>query len=103
MKAHALDRQVKCGMIDKNHPILSVVGQCCFVSISRLSFYHELTGGTALSHDLMVVIDKQSHEIPLFRVQRKRSAGAGSGSIDPGIGSKIGGTQSSGAFFYEDR
>jgi transposase-like protein len=35
-KAQALDRQVRRGMIDKNHPSLSVGAQCRLLSISRL-------------------------------------------------------------------
>lgn len=43
----ALDRQVRRGMIEKNHPSLSVGAQCHLLSISRSSFYYELMGETA--------------------------------------------------------
>jgi putative transposase len=70
MKAQALDRQVRRGMIDKNHPSLSVGAQCRLLSISRSSFYHELMGETAMNLDLMVKIDKQFLETPFYGVQQ---------------------------------
>jgi len=70
MKAQALDRQVRRGMIDKNHPSLSVGAQCRLLSISRSSFYYELMGETAMNLDLMVKIDKQFLETPFYGVQQ---------------------------------
>jgi transposase-like protein len=65
-KAQALDRQVRRGMINKNHPSLSVGAKCHLLSIARSSFYYELMGETALNLDLMVKIDKPlaSHGLP---------------------------------------
>jgi len=40
---------VRRGMIDKNHPSLSVGAQCRLLSISRSSFYYELMGETAMA------------------------------------------------------
>lgn len=57
-------------MIDKNHPSLSVGAQCRLLSISRSSFYYELTGETAMNLDLMVKIDKQFLETPFYGVQQ---------------------------------
>jgi putative transposase len=57
-------------MIEKNHPSLSVGAQCRLLSISRSSFYYELMGETAMSLDLMVVIDKQFFETPFYGVQQ---------------------------------
>ncbi len=39
MKAQAMDRQVRRGMVDKTHPSLSVGAQCRLLSILRSSFY----------------------------------------------------------------
>jgi putative transposase len=57
-------------MIEKNHPSLSVGAQFCLLSISQSSFYYEPTGETAMNHDLMVVIDKQFLETPVYGVQQ---------------------------------
>ncbi|MFG6543545.1 IS3 family transposase [Sulfitobacter sp. M22298] len=69
-KAQALDRKVRRGMIEKNHPSLSVGAQCRLLSIPRSSFYYELMGETAMNLDLMVVIDKQFLETPFYGVQQ---------------------------------
>jgi hypothetical protein len=46
-KAHALDREVRRGMIERTHPKLSVGAQCQLLSISRSSFYDAPQGDTS--------------------------------------------------------
>ena len=46
-------------MIKPNLEGLSVGKQCALLSISRSSFYYEPKGESAMSLDLMRVIDKQ--------------------------------------------
>jgi putative transposase len=53
-------------MIDPNHPRLSIVRQCELVAISRSSFYYEGKGETALSLELMRLIDEQFLETPYY-------------------------------------
>nr|WP_254433771.1 IS3 family transposase [Paracoccus yeei] len=69
-KAQALDRQVKRGMVEKNHPSLSVGAQCRLLSISRSSFYYAPQGETAMNLDLMLLIDKQFLEAPFYGVRQ---------------------------------
>lgn len=57
-------------MIEKNHPSLPVGAQHRLLAILRSSFYDELMGETAMNLDLMVVIDKQFIETPLYGVQQ---------------------------------
>ncbi len=52
-KLKSLDREVRCRMIEWNHPKLSVGAQCTLLSISRSSFYYAPQGETALNFDLM--------------------------------------------------
>ena len=53
-------------MVDPNHPRLSIVRQCRWVSIARSSFYYEGTGETPLTLRLMRLIDEQFLETPFF-------------------------------------
>lgn len=57
-------------MIERNHPQLSVGAQCRLLSISRSSFYCAPQGETAMNLDLMLLIDKQFLEIPLYGVRQ---------------------------------
>ncbi|WEF23170.1 IS3 family transposase [Paracoccus sp. S3-43] len=69
-KAQALDRQVRRGMVEKNHPSLSVGAQCRLLSISRSSFYYAPQGETAMNLDLMLLIDKQFLDTPFYGVRQ---------------------------------
>ena len=68
-KAQALGRETRRGMIERNHPVLSVGAQCRLVSISRSSFYYEPQGETETNLALMLLIDKQFLETPFYGVQ----------------------------------
>ena len=69
-KAQALDRQVRRGMIERNHPKLSVGAQCRLLSISRSSFYSAPRGEPVLNLDLMLLIDKQFLDTPFYGVRQ---------------------------------
>ncbi|MGO4855663.1 IS3 family transposase [Phaeovulum sp. W22_SRMD_FR3] len=69
-KAQALDRQVRRGMIERNHPKLSVGAQCRLLSIARSSFYYAPQGETAMNLDLMLLIDKQFLDTPFYGVRQ---------------------------------
>ncbi|MBP8932295.1 MAG: IS3 family transposase [Paracoccus sp.] len=69
-KAQALDRQVRRGMIERDHPRLSVGAQCRLLSISRSSFYYAPLGETAMNLDLMLLIDKQFLDTPFYGVRQ---------------------------------
>ncbi|WP_349039647.1 IS3 family transposase [Pseudotabrizicola sp. 4114] len=69
-KAQALDRQVRRGMIERNHPKLSIGAQCRLLSISRSSFYYAPQGETAMNLDLMLLIDQQFLETPFYGVRQ---------------------------------
>ena len=53
-------------MIDRDHPVLSIVRQCDLVSVSRSGLYHEPAGETALNLALMRLIDAQFMETPWY-------------------------------------
>lgn len=58
------------GMIERNHPVLSVGAQCRLLSISRSSFYYAPQGETEMNLALMELIDKQFLETPFYGVQQ---------------------------------
>src|SRR3954447_4663491 len=62
--------QVRRGMIERNHPSLSVGAQCRLLSISRSSFYYEPRGETEMNLCLMLLIDKQFLETPFYGVRQ---------------------------------
>ncbi len=53
-------------MIERNHPSLSVAAQCRLLSISRSSFYCAPQGETPMTLDLMLLIDQQFLDTPLY-------------------------------------
>ena len=63
-----MDRKVRRGLIERDHPDLSVGKQCGLLSLSRSSFYYEAKGETDLNLDLMRRIDKQFLETPFYGV-----------------------------------
>ena len=58
------------GMIERNHPKLSVGAQCCLLSISRSSFYYSPMGETDTNLSLMLKIDKQFLDTPFYGVRQ---------------------------------
>ncbi|WP_082899179.1 IS3 family transposase [Sulfitobacter sp. EhC04] len=69
-KAQALGRDVRRGMIDREHPDLSVGQQCRLLSLSRSSFYYRPAGEAELNLGLMRLIDEQFLETPFYGVRQ---------------------------------
>ena len=63
-------RTMPNGMIEPNHPKLSVGAQCCLLSISRSSFYYSPMGETDTNLSLMLKIDKQFLNTPFSGVRQ---------------------------------
>ncbi|MDH2328308.1 IS3 family transposase [Cereibacter sp. SYSU M97828] len=69
-KLKAVDRQMRRGMIERDHPALSIGAQCRLLSISRSSFYHEPAGETEQNLGLMQLIDRQFLDTPFYGVRQ---------------------------------
>ncbi|WP_411028175.1 IS3 family transposase [Shimia sp. FJ5] len=69
-KAEALGREVRRGMIEPDHPQLSIGQQCKLLSIARSSYYYEPKGETEQNLGLMRQIDEQFLETPFFGVRQ---------------------------------
>ena len=63
-------RPIPNGMIERTHPMLSVGAQCQLLSISRSSFHYAPQGETAMNLNLMLLVDKQFLETPLYGVRQ---------------------------------
>lgn len=60
---------MRCRLIERTHPKLSVRTQYRMISIARSSFYCAPQGDTELNRDLMLLIDKQFLETPFYGVR----------------------------------
>ncbi|WP_246055037.1 IS3 family transposase [Paracoccus gahaiensis] len=69
-KAEALGREVRRGMVERDHPDLSISQQCALLSIPRSSFYYTLQGETDQNLALMRLIDVQFLDTPFFGVRQ---------------------------------
>ncbi|MFN2149189.1 MAG: IS3 family transposase [Anaerolineales bacterium] len=69
-KLKALGRDVRRGMVEKDHPRLSVAAQCRLLSIPRSTFYHRPAGESAENLALMALIDRQFMETPFYGVRQ---------------------------------
>ncbi|WP_232303395.1 IS3 family transposase [Paracoccus sp. 228] len=69
-KAEALGREVRRGMVERDHPDLSIGQQCALLSIPRSSFYYTLQGETDQNLALMRLIDVQFLDTPFFGVRQ---------------------------------
>lgn len=58
------------GLIERDHPDLSVGKRCKLLSLSRSSFYYVASGVTNLNLALMCLIDKQFLETPIYGVRQ---------------------------------
>nr|WP_245958319.1 IS3 family transposase [Pelagibacterium sediminicola] len=65
-----LGREVRRGMIEPDHPALSIGKQCTLLSIARSSFYYTPKGETEINLALMRRIDEQFLETPFFGVRQ---------------------------------
>jgi len=57
-------------MVEKDHPQLSVAGQCRLLLIPRSTFYHQPAGESAENLGLMALIDRQFMETPFYGVRQ---------------------------------
>lgn len=62
--------QPRTGMIEPDHPDLSIGQQCKLLSIARSSFYYTPKGETEQNLGLMRTIDEQFLETPFFGVRQ---------------------------------
>ncbi|MFX4295948.1 IS3 family transposase [Pseudosulfitobacter pseudonitzschiae] len=69
-KAQAVGREVRRGMVEPDHPELSIGQQCKLLSIARSSFYYVPKGETEQNLSLMRLIDEQFLETPFFGVRQ---------------------------------
>jgi len=69
-KAQTLGREVRRGMVERDHPDLSIGQQCALLSIPRSSFYYMPQGETEQNLALMRQIDVQFPETPFFGVRQ---------------------------------
>lgn len=56
----------KCGMIDPEHPQLSVRQQCELIGLNRATYYYEPATESALNLELMRLIDEQYMRTPFY-------------------------------------
>lgn len=61
-----MSRERRKGMVEPEHPGLSISSQCNLLQMSRSSWYYEARGESALNLQLMQLIDKQFLETPYY-------------------------------------
>lgn len=61
-----MSRERRKGMVEPEHPGLSISSQCNLLQMSRSSWYYEARGESALNPQLMQLIDKQFLETPYY-------------------------------------
>ena len=94
-----MSRERRQGMVETDHPRLSITRQCQVLGLARSTWYHRPQGEKAVNLDLMRLIDAQFLEAPFYgsrQMQRKRSIrrvlseragnGRSSGRDDQGAG-----------------
>ena len=59
-----MSREGRLGMIDREHPRLSLVRQCSLLGLSRWSLYYRPKGLDKYNLELMALIDRQYLETP---------------------------------------
>jgi putative transposase len=65
-----MSREGRLGMIDREHPRLSLVRQCALLGLNRSSLYYRPTGVDEYDLELMVLIDRQYLETPFYGSRR---------------------------------
>ncbi|WP_245964015.1 IS3 family transposase [Roseinatronobacter ekhonensis] len=69
-KAQALGREVRRGMVERDHPDLSIGQQCALLQVPRSWFYYTPQGETEQNLALMRLIDVQFLDTPFFGVRQ---------------------------------
>ncbi len=57
-------------MVDRQHPLLSIVRQCALLEVSRSSVYYRPGGDSQEDLELMKLIDKVYLDTPFFGSRR---------------------------------
>jgi putative transposase len=65
-----LPRDGKRGLIEPEHPRISIARQCELVGLSRSSFYYEAQGERAENLQLMRLLDEQYTRTPFYGIRR---------------------------------
>jgi putative transposase len=81
------------GLIEPDHPRLSIVRQCPLVALGRSSFYHRPAGEGAENLALMRRIDEQFLETPWYGARQARArwrAISGGGATSSGASASDG-------------
>jgi putative transposase len=65
-----MSREGRLGMIDREHPKLSLVRQCALLGLSRSSLYYHSKGLDEYNLELMALIDRQYLERPFYGSRR---------------------------------
>ena len=61
-----MSRERRQGMVETDHPRLSITRQCQVLGLARSTWYHRPQGEKAVNLDLMRLIDAQFLETPRF-------------------------------------
>ena len=69
-KKLVLPRDGKRGLIEPEHPHLSIARQCELVGLSRSSFYYDAQGESAENLRLMRLLDEQYTRTPFYGIRR---------------------------------
>lgn len=66
----SMSREGRLGIIDREHPGLSLVRQCALLGLSRSSLYYRPRGLNESDLELMALIDRQYLETPFYGSRR---------------------------------
>ena len=61
-----MSRERRQGMVETDHPRLSITRQCQVLGLARSTWYHRPQGEKAVNLDLMRLIDAQFLEAPFY-------------------------------------
>jgi putative transposase len=67
-----MSREVRLGMINREHPRLSLVRQCTLLGLSRSSLYYRPKGLNEYDLELMALIDRQYLKTPFYGSRRMK-------------------------------
>jgi putative transposase len=65
-----MSRSQRLTMIDREHPELSLVGQCSLLGVSRSSLYYQPAPASAEDLELMALLDRQYLKTPFYGSRR---------------------------------
>lgn len=74
-----MSRERRLGMIEREHPRLSLIRQCALLGISRSSVYYQSKGMSKHDLELMALIDHQYLKTPFYGSRRMKISLRGQG------------------------